>query len=527
MIRPGRAKGPMVNGVAQFTKVSTFGELTNAITSANAGTIEGFIFLAKPITITANLDTGKATLIIPENCPLSYSSELISVKLRVIAGDYKILSCPLANLPYFYNPEIYVSWFGAKNDGTDAPGTRLAIQTAANISSRTYGPSVIFGAGTYKFDAQLTFTNANIKGQGKLKTFLMPTAALNGAVCVYASFSDYKSTYEAFTLDGSLTAGSIGLKVGYYNNFRNIKVQKFGGGGLGAYITDSVETQFVDCEFRESYVNAYIGSSVDVNTPTTLTFQDCMFNSATGIGVYINRGYQITFNNCTYQGNAQEAIKIQVTGSDNVGAGGVIINGGWFEANQLSNPDRVNSYAFIVDGSTLTTGTIMIQLSKAHFNISNISEKGFDFNNVKHCILDSPQLGGPGITAAGKIRGASKGEIVSWNQNNYPMSSGVLSISADSEISFVDAIKEIRVITGTIPAGATELTIAYPANFTRDNTSILALKMGYNGTGYAYIQNPIPTNTLGGYRLFEANIKVDFTADVAYDNQPYSIVLMR
>lgn len=111
--------------------------------------------------------------------------------------------------------------------------------------------------------------------------------------------------------------------------------------------------------------------------------------------------------------------------------------------------------------------------------------------------------------------------------------SGLTATNTKTAIDELDAnvdllgIKEVKVLTGTTGAVGVSNTIAYPTNFTVDNTIITAI-MVYTSTSRWYNVLADVANTSCSSYLQSANIQLTTgSTATSYATRPYKLVLAR
>jgi hypothetical protein len=302
-----------------------------------------------------------------------------------------------------YAREIIVRspWIDVRHPDFGAKGDGVTDDTAAIVAALAAGGNIFLPDGIYYYTSNLVATNKNISGIPG-RSVLKPSAAVTIALAIQsssdgASGSRYPIKVSGLELDGVLTTGKTGLKIGSNANivanasFEDITIKRFlVAGGIGL-LTDS----FVNCNFKNvNTMNNQVGTkfltSGAVSLPTTSTFINCYFRANLEEGMLMDSGNLIKFYGCIFENNRKNGAKLIPT----LGAGGdikhIIFDNCDFEDNWYDDGARTAKFAVDIASDNPNAYCYLPRFNNCSWNINVATEKAICFNDVIGGIIDNP-----------------------------------------------------------------------------------------------------------------------------------------
>lgn len=388
--------------------------------------------------------------------------------------------------------------YGAKGDNSKLNGQAFLD---AYSDALTKNLPLFVPPGRFLVDQQLPFENVHIYGVPE-RSFIVPTSSVPSP-CVSFSSSDVfvdggplAAMMRGIIVDGSLTSGKVGLKLGESSLsvvsarliLDHVRAQYFTGtGGIGLQLADVVQPIIRKSRFTRNDSNLLV-LATDPGLPTIGKFSGCYFNYATHKGVDIRRIFSLKFDHCVFESNGEEGIYCVPTTNNYIT--NLEIISGWFEGNCGSN---TGLFHMLADASTSNTG-VEPKVSNTYF--AGIPGKAFKANGTATVLLDNniyPQ------NQAGTVYIGSNvvGYIRNWNLNNGVMNTMVENHSPnfygmyDSGLAVFGPTDQVKTVSHGLGAAPAQRNI--------------------------YL---IPNQDIGSARVFWATNMTSTTFDIALGSQP-------
>jgi hypothetical protein len=328
--------------------------------------------------------------------------------------------------------------FNVKNFGAVGNGVAddwSAIMDCWNACLAAGGGRMYFPEGEYKHLQHLDFympknlisTHNAIEIVGNMySSVLVPGPSVDYAVSLSTGLGlGNRLAMSHMMIDGSLTSGAIGLRAGQasnveqsqdnitsYLNVAKVDIRNFGGAGaIGLYHSDVVGTTYHDVCSTSCDTACVVDAPGDGRLPTVTKFEFCRFRQSTHKGVVYKQGYRTKFEFCVYEANQEQGFYATASALKNVV--GLVLNGGWFEANCA---DNTTTEACKIDGGT---GTLQFRMDDVLFNET---QKSLVLNNVVNLVLINNEFG----ATAGAVTATTVGGIIIWNGNNSPIGTALV-----------------------------------------------------------------------------------------------------
>ena len=297
-----------------------------------------------PSNIALRMDNGAVLAIA--------TTKTVTINGLVAAGDYQIFSWTGTGAVSFTSQrKIKTAWFG-----NTAAGINKALTSAPALT-----PIICeLPGGTIPLETSILMEGEGqtLQGQGNNisaeYTYGTRLSYLGASYAIIigksATFSSH-AMLKDFTLDGgvgSVKTGAKGIRLGFvapgwarYPCMENVTVRLFTGNGVDVY--GSSYGVFRRCQF------SYNGGAGMVVGPTPLTteggnvnrVESCSFSYNLQEGILFKNGGDWSFVNNDLQGNGYEGFK--VLGYASGGVNNLLIEGNWFELNQV-DVGRTNGY---------------------------------------------------------------------------------------------------------------------------------------------------------------------------------------
>ncbi|MEM7203922.1 MAG: glycosyl hydrolase family 28-related protein [Planctomycetota bacterium] len=267
-------------------------------------------------------------------------------------------------------------WYGAKRDGTDPSGTRVALQAAFDAVGQNHGRKVYLPAGRYTIEAPLIVSGSpiTIVGAGVPTAGAPGRAQADGTIIEAARpmpavidvvGSPTELELASMRIDGASTATS-GLRISQSLTVRSRIVNVRVEGAIDRQL--DVQGQMIgvmadDLHLLGGNYGMWVASSGNLNGAS---FRQLRITNTVVAFYYRNTtgGFRnFSFFNPTIEGNREQAI-------DARGGMDLKVFGGWFECNNRTNPDP--------DGAIELGG---YQVSPTSWNRSQVSFFGTYFNH--------------------------------------------------------------------------------------------------------------------------------------------------